>query len=128
MTTISDEDKYICSNCGAEVAVFFVDAKTGYIQVECGWFIDFTGGYAEFCDYAPEQKYVLLCHDCSLAVARVLPGVFTPGSGTHSLQDGYGPESCCEFCWSFDGSGCVVVGDGYGGWIKKYDPDGKLIK
>lgn len=126
MVTINDE--YICSNCGTGVSAFYVDSKTGYVQVECGWFIDFTGGYAEFCDYAPEQKYVLLCHDCSLAVARALPGVFKPGSGTHAQPDGHGLESCCEFGWSIDGSGCVVVGDGNGGWIKKYDPDGKLIE
>ena len=125
MVTITDE--YFCSNCGTAVSAFYVDAKTGYVQVECGWFIDFTGGYAEFCDYAPEQKHVLLCHDCSLAVARALPGVFRPGSGMHPHGED-GLAACCEFCWSIDGSGCVVVGDGNGGWIKKYDPDGKLIE
>jgi len=118
---------YFCANCSAALTVTYVDRRTGYVQVDSGLCVDLSGGYAEFCDYAPEQNRVLLCHDCSLIIARALPGVFRPGSGMHPHVEN-GLESCCEFGWSIDGSGCTVVGDGNGGWVQKYDPDGRLIE
>lgn len=103
-----------------------------YLPVDTGFCLDLSGHYGGFTDDIDGKlSKVALCHDCALAIARVLPGLFKKYSGHHSMtnaeleaRDG---GSCCEFAWKSDASGCTCVGDGNGGWIQKYDPDGNII-
>lgn len=96
--------------------------KGQYVQTDGGLCLNLTGGYGEFCDdIRGDLAAVVLCHDCAVAVARALPGVFS--SGHHSMS---GPEiyardggSCCEFAWQIHPEIPDVTqsGDGKGGWI-----------
>ncbi len=131
-----------CDNCGGDLQIFSFKNEpledvtvSGYIQVESGWCLNFTGGYGEFTDEAldaaPTFAFVALCHDCALAVARALPGVFRPQSMFHSMSatelDRTDGRSCCEFAWNTNGDGCLYVGDKDGGWTAKIDPAGNMI-
>lgn len=94
-----------------------------YVQVENGFCLDLSGHYAGFTDdmFGEELSRVVLCHDCSLAVARALPGIFKKGSGHHSMTtqaEILHHGSCCEFAWRIsDDKSCTLIGDGDGGWI-----------
>lgn len=130
-----------CDNCGGDLRIFNFanldeDATvTGFQQVESGMCLDLTGGYGEFLDEVLEAgsefKHVMLCHDCSLLIARALPGVFKSQSMCHSMSatelDKTGGKSCCEFAWNTNGDGCVYAGTADGGWIAKIDPAGNMI-
>jgi hypothetical protein len=131
-----------CDNCGADIKVMptgSLDEEqtlTGWAQVENGWCLDLTGGYAMFTDDALEKRSalgnVLLCHDCCLKIARALPGIFGTSRGMHSMsvdeKEKTGGKSCCEFSWDSDGHGCMVYGDGHGGWTEVVAPDGTIIE
>lgn len=103
-----------------------------HLPIDNGFCLDLSGHYGGFTDSIEGRlENVILCHDCSVAVARALPGIFSKNTGHHSMNSYEEAErngaSCCEFAWSTDASGCVVVGDGNGGWIQRYDPDGNII-
>lgn len=124
-----------CSNCGgdawieatafgAEAADFplaprwhEMTAPVGieYMPARFGFCLDFTGHYNGFTDDIYGDLYrTTLCHDCSVAVARALPGVFKKHTGWHPAT---GDESCCEFCYTFGDEGTTLYGDGNGGWV-----------
>ena len=96
-----------------------------YVMVDNGLCLDLSGHYGGFTDDmgGGEQARVILCHDCSAKIARLLPGVFKRGRGYHSMnsfeKEIYDGKSCCEFAWttvSDAAPGEYLVGDGYGGW------------
>lgn len=129
-----------CDSCGSDIRIIPApglstdpeQTMSGYRQVENGWCLNLTGGYAEFSDDCFVENspllYVVLCHDCCLKIARMLPNLFPPGAGTHSPHtENSSDESCCEFNWSIDAHGCTVVGDGKGGWIERIAPSGEII-
>lgn len=126
MTTTTTGYEYTwteCDNCGADVR-FFGEAQAEdstipsgkYISVDSGWCLDFSGHYAGFTDAMNDDamRQVTLCHGCSLAVARLLPGVFKKYRGWHPSEDK--EISCCEFGWKHDNDE-LFVGDGNGSWL-----------
>jgi hypothetical protein len=131
-----------CDNCGADVRVMATGATdeeqtlTGWVQVENGWCLDLSGGYGMFTDLALDDGSFLhnvsLCHECCLKIARALPGIFGKTGGMHSMsideKEASGGKSCCEFSWDSDGHGCMVYGDGHGGWTEVVAPDGTIIE
>lgn len=131
-----------CDNCGADIQVIGTGTPpedgtlTGYAQVENGWCLDLTGGYAMFTDDGFNERSILrhvaLCHECCLKIARALPGIFGTQGGMHSMsvdeKEKTGGKSCCEFTWDSDGHGCMVYGDGQGGWTEVVAPDGTIIE
>ena len=129
-----------CDSCQADVRLVIPPGMStdpeqtlsGYRQIENGWCLNLTGGYGEFADDCFEEnsplQHVVLCHDCCLKIARMLPSLFPPGAGTHPpLANSGSDESCCEFNWSIDAHGCTVVGDGNGGWVERIAPSGEII-
>lgn len=103
-----------------------------YLPVDNGFCLDLTGHYDGFTDdISGDLSHVVLCHDCSVALARALPGVFGSNIGHHGIWTpefvANGGASCCEFASYTDDNGCHLIGDGNGGWIKKYDSDGNPI-
>lgn len=93
-----------------------------FLPVDTGFCLDLTGHYGGFTDdINGDLSNVVLCHECALAIARVLPGIFKKHSGHHSMTaselEAHGGGSCCEFAWRSDGNGGTLVGDGNGGWI-----------
>lgn len=141
-------DKYPvteCDNCGADCVFDSIEAhkllsegrsydelvvrETDYVAVNNGFCLDLTGHYSGFTDdMGGKLSHVVLCHDCSLAVARALPGIFKPSSGHHSMFYDEAHTSCCEFAWSIDHKTKeILVGDGEGGWKKDVkDTDAKI--
>lgn len=132
-----------CSNCGGDctydsleahrllVADLPIDELTinefDYVAVNNGWCLDLTGHYGGFTDDLDHKLLrVTLCHDCCLAVARALPGVFDPRKGgSHSMFYDEAHTSCCEFAWGTDENGDITRGDGEGGWKKVDDVSDK---
>lgn len=133
-----------CDNCGADIQVLTSGASdeeertlTGHVQVRSGWCLNLTGGYGMFNDDVSIVESVVevptdnvaLCHDCSLKIARALPGVFSSRNGLHSMtadeKEKLGGKSCCEFAWEINENGDEVIGDGWGGWVKV---DGTIIE
>lgn len=110
--------KTTCRNCKAEVAC----ESNNHNLPHGGFCLDLTGHYGGFTDdIEGDFLRVVLCHDCSLAVARALPGVFE-GGGYHSMFYDEEHTSCCEFAWSVDKSddeGRLLIGDGKGGWVPR---------
>jgi hypothetical protein len=95
-----------------------------YLPADNGFCLDLTGHYGGFTDdINGDLSNVVLCHDCALAVARVLPGVFKKHYGHHSMRNSElktrNDESCCEFAWKSDANRGIYIGDGNGGWIKR---------
>jgi hypothetical protein len=100
-----------CRNCGA--AVVDINGhhdvwKPGtYFQGESGLCLDLTGHYGGFFDkLGDDMQHVVLCHDCSLGLARALPGIFKSSIGqAHPAPreadevDGRNPP-CCEYSWT----------------------------
>lgn len=108
-------DKYPtreCRNCGEQTPCDVYNETLPHN----GFCLDLTGHYGGFTDDVEgEFSKVLLCHDCSLLLARALPGVFGKG-GYHSMLSDETEKSCCEFAWStIDDK--THVGDGKGNWI-----------
>ena len=99
-----------------------------YISVDNGFCLDLTGHYGGFTDDMHGDQYrVVLCHDCALAVARALPGIFQRFRGHHSMtaydSQQRGEKSCCEFSWKINPQTKeVLIGDGNGGWIADPHP------
>lgn len=128
-------DKYQiteCDNCGGDCVIYDLMADENnavaphqYVPVDRGFCLDLSGHYGGFTDDMEglNSARVILCHDCSLAVARALPGIFTSGTGHHSMFADEEHTSCCEFAWrterSSSGECLTYVGDGAGGWIQK---------
>lgn len=71
------------------------------------------GGYGLFHDDIENrcQKIVILCHDCSLKLVRMIPK-FADEKGWHSVS--YKAKDyplCCEYAWTFeDGTTETVYG------------------
>jgi len=98
-----------------------------YMPVSSGFCLDFSGHHGGFTDDTNGKlSHVILCHDCAVAVARVLPMIFKNSVGHHSMTDYElsmsGGRSCCEFAWKFGNGDDVLIGDGRGGWIER-DPN-----
>jgi hypothetical protein len=101
--------------------------ETMYVMVDNGLCLDLSGHYGGFTDEAHggAQGRVILCHNCSVKIARLLPGVFRRGDGYHSMTDMqryiHNGGSCCEFAWTTEGAteGEYLVGDGCGGWTTR---------
>lgn len=126
-----------CDNCGADCNFISNEARklniagkpvddvtigeSDYVQVVQGFCLDLSGHYGGFTDFylgGGNLRRAVLCHDCCVAVARALPGLFKPNTGHHSMFYDVGDNSCCEFSWRFDPeTGDSMVGDGKGGWI-----------
>ena len=96
----------------------FVPGENDYVAVSQGFCLDLTGHYGGFTDdlEGSSLSRVILCHDCSLSLARALPGIFKPGSGHHSMFYDEAHTSCCEFGWTSVESQ-VLVGDRKGNWV-----------
>lgn len=135
-------DRYPTSNCDECDEVVHVYSKTYIddidylygrdesISVVHGMCIDFSGGYNQFADFEDEdtsKKFTVLCHDCFLKVARVLPNIFKAQKGYHSQSD-VDEASCCEFVWDIDENGRTIFGDGHGGWVEAAGPDDTVIE
>ncbi len=95
-----------------------------YIPADNGFCLDLTGHYGGFTDNIDgDLSNVVLCHDCALAVARVLSGIFKKHDGHHSMTnsefEARNGGSCCEFAWKSDLNGGTYTGDGNGGWIDR---------
>ena len=123
-----------CDNCGEGCAYESMEAHKlltqgvsfdeltisdgEYVAVQSGFCLDLSGHYGGFADDMPGGKLarVILCHDCALAVARALPGIFKRGEGHHSMFYDEAHTSCCEFGWTSIESQ-VYVGDRKGGWV-----------
>jgi hypothetical protein len=135
-------DKYPvteCDNCGADCTYMSAEAmqfqsegrsfdelalsEDAYVAVHGGYCLDLTGHYGGFTDDLERSNLsrVILCHDCALAVARVLPGIFGKSGARHSMFFDEEHTSCCEFAWKFDkdesGKTTSLNGDGKGGWV-----------
>ena len=116
-----------CSNCGEQTpcddGAMTVNGEKPLLPHN-GFCLDLTGHYGGFTDDIDGTlAFVVLCHDCSLAVARVLPGVFKKTTGWHSMFSDETHTSCCEFAWTYDATNDneveVMIGDGAGGWIPR---------
>lgn len=71
---------------------------------ERGLEVSLIGGYGLFHDDIENhcEKKIVLCHDCSLKVIRMIPK-FADDKGWHSVS--YKSEDyplCCEYSWSFE--------------------------
>lgn len=129
-----------CDNCGEATSYESLEAhklraagesfddititEGSYVPVHNGLCLDLTGHYGGFTDSAFDSershRNVVLCHDCSLKVARALPGIFPKGSGLHSMFSDEEHTSCCEFAWSLEkDTDVTLVGDGKGGWVPR---------
>ena len=112
-----------CSNCENETRFYITDSTSAganeYLMIDSGMCIDLSGHYGGFNDSFGDEEMSqpsVLCHDCSLALARVLPGIFKKYSGYHPTTRADG-QSCCEFSWKeADDPLDHWVGDGRGGW------------
>jgi hypothetical protein len=138
-------DKYPktrCDECGKETHVanpkYVEEVDTDlpretYAQVMNGMCLDLSGGYGMFTDTMfdhPGRSRTVLCHDCFLNVARVLPNLFPAGSGLHSQLYDEEEMSCCEYSWKMPGAKTleeddeiILVGDGRGGWVHAISRD-----
>ena len=114
-----------CDNCKKDVLYFdFTNsddsAEQKYYQVHNGLCLNLSGHYGGFTDDIEDSgRYrVTLCHDCCLAVARVLPNVFPQGKASHSMFHDESSTSCCEYAWDVkENDDQVYIGDGKGGWV-----------
>lgn len=71
---------------------------------ERGLSVNLLGGYGLFHDDIDNQcvKNIILCHDCSLKLIRMIPK-FADDKGWHSVSyrsDEY--PLCCEYSWTFE--------------------------
>ena len=113
----------ICANCEREIRFYLtsdtVAGSNEYLMIESGMCLDLTGHYGGFNDSFGDDEMSIpssLCHDCSVQVARVLPGIFKKYSGYHPTVNRDG-SSCCEYSWKeSDDPADHWVGDGSGGW------------
>lgn len=112
-----------CSNCGEQTPCdngAQTASGENLILPHNGFCLNLTGHYGGFTDDVEGKlAFVVLCHDCSLRIARALPGVFN-GGGCHSMFSDETEKSCCEFAWTFDKDEeqSVLHGDGFGGWFR----------
>jgi len=101
--------------------------KTEAYSPKTGWKLDLSGGYGQFNDTMDAaHSEVILCHDCCLKLAREFPIFGNRNRGWHLTINDDG-SSCCEFSYATDASGCLVLGDGRGGWIAAVAPDGTML-
>ena len=108
----------VCRNCGEQTPV---NTYNEYLPHN-GFCLDLTGHYGGFTDDVENTlSRVVLCHDCSLLLARALPGVFN-GTSYHSMFFDEESTSCCEFAWKSDEEDkenkAVLNGDGFGDWYR----------
>lgn len=125
-----------CDNCSGDAWIYDLTSpepepgeedKTispkQYVPVMDGYCLDLTGHYGGFSDSIDGAlARVILCHDCSVALARALPGIFPPGSAHHSMFADEDDTSCCEFAWRSDPvkeNDDILVGDGKGAWVPR---------
>lgn len=104
-----------CDNCGNGVEIVgskvYPNGETQPMQTKQGATWNLGGGYNEFIDSWDTDTHVVLCHDCTLAVFRALPGVvkkWYPNVEHHYESLGWHPYNgsppCCEFGWTLDES------------------------
>ncbi len=140
---MATRDKYPvtdCDNCGEAVIYENLEAhklfaagesvdditipEESFVPVHNGFCLDLSGHYGGFTDslfdLGKTNRNVILCHDCSLKIARALPGIFPKGKGLHSMFWDEEHTSCCEFAWTSEkDTDVTLVGDGKGGWVPR---------
>ena len=131
-----------CDECGNETVVedpsYVEEVETDlpretYAQVSNGMCLDLSGGHGMFTDEIfdkPGRQYTVLCHDCFVKVARVLPNIFPAGIGHHTQFSDEDDTSCCEYAWRLvdfktpnDDDEQILVGDGNGRWVPRVSRD-----
>jgi hypothetical protein len=94
--------KTICENCNNEVET--VDQEGELPLFGWSFSLNWIGYYAGFSDSWPpnDDADITICHDCCLAMIRVLPALAKRLEGQGWHPGGTDEKPCCEYAWKVE--------------------------
>ena len=78
--------------------------KDNHTHIDSGLYLHADGYYNGFNDNFNEtdqEKYVWICHDCSVKLYRSIPA-WKDAQGLHPNQSEVPGKWCCEFAWDLE--------------------------